>query len=182
MATFFDKIKQYNIPHEFEAVIEISAGSSATKYEMDLKTGGLVVDRIIPTDLLYPCNYGFIPQTLAGDGDPLDVLVLTEDPLAQSCIISCRPIGILKIEDQSGTDWKLLAMPSIKVCSNYNNIIDIHNVHKPILQKIVYFFEHYKDNEKNKWTKIDGWGNVEEAKIELSASFNRTTDKGFFNF
>ena len=164
---YIDTIENKNIPNSVNVVIEIVAGSSAIKYEMDEISGLLRVDRIIPTNLRYPCNYGFAPHTLSGDGDACDILIITHEPLLSGSVIECRPVGVLKLEDQSGRDWKILCIPNYNISNDYDSINDIEDIKKEKLDEIKYFYDNYKNNEKGKWVKIEGWGSKEEAENEL---------------
>lgn len=144
-------------------VIEVPYGSNPVKYEFDKKMGVMMVDRILATPMYYPCNYGFIPNTLAGDGDPIDALVITRFPLIPGCVISGKPIGVLVMEDEGGMDEKILIAPSHKLdhFSTYENLNDLPEA---LLSQIKHFFEHYKDLEKNKWVKVKLFGNKDVAK------------------
>jgi len=160
-----------NIPDEVNVIIEIPANSSPVKYEVDKDTGAMFVDRFISTPMFYPCNYGFVPQTLADDGDPADVLVITPFPLIHDSVITARPIGILKMTDESGQDAKILAVPANKLCKSYQSIQSIDDVGGALKDQIEHFFRYYKDLDEGKWVEIEGWGNAEEAKQELVASY-----------
>lgn len=160
------------IPDEINVLIEIPANTPPVKYEIDKDTHALFVDRFISTPMFYPCNYGFIPDTLSDDGDPVDVLVMTPYPLMHHCVITCRPVGVLKMTDESGEDAKILAVPYDKLTSEYHNIKDIDDVSELLRNQIEHFFKHYKDLEPNKWVKIDGWYGVEEAKKEIVTAFH----------
>jgi inorganic pyrophosphatase len=168
------KIKSGNkIPKEIYVIIEISAFSTPIKYEINKKNQLLMVDRIIPTTMFYPCNYGYINKTLSLDGDPLDALVITPYPLIPYSIITCKPIGMLNMEDESGKDYKILCVPIKKICSKYNKIKNIHDISKSILNKIEHFFKYYKKLEKNKWTKILGWKDKQDTQKEIINSIKR---------
>jgi len=162
-----------NIPEDIYVVIEISSHSNPVKYEFNKKLNFLVVDRFIPTSMFYPCNYGFINKTLSNDGDPLDVLVDAPFPILPGSIIRCKPIGALNMHDESGEDYKIIAVPHQKVCPEYSSINDIYHLSSTLKERITHFFKHYKNLENNKWTKIIGWENKESAKeIILSACKN----------
>jgi inorganic pyrophosphatase len=131
----------------------------------------------------YPCNYGYIPHTVCGDGDPADVLVILPLPLIPGSVIRCRPVGVLKMSDEAGSDEKILAVPIDKVFAGYSHIDDIGKVSKHWLERIGHFFEHYKDLEKGKWVKLDGWGDVIEAKriiVESIMRYDAAPDKPHF--
>ena len=146
------------------ATIEISALSKyPIKYELDKNSNALIVDRFIKTNMQYPCNYGFIPETLGLDDDPLDILVISPYPLLPSCSISCRAIGILKMIDDGGIDDKIISVPDKKITDEYNDIRNIKDLPLSLLNQIKYFFNHYKDSEENKWTKVEDFGSQEET-------------------
>lgn len=155
------------IPDEFNVVIEISMNGEPIKYEVDKDSGALFVDRFMATPMHYPVNYGYIPQTLSDDGDPVDVLVMTPIPLPPGVAIACRPLGILHMDDEAGGDAKLLAVPTKKILPLYADMETLDDVSEVIKNQIVHFFEHYKDLEKGKWVKVKGWGGVDEAKKEI---------------
>jgi inorganic pyrophosphatase len=150
-------------PEEINVIIEIPMNSQPVKYEFDKESGALFVDRFLQTSMLYPCNYGFVPNTLSGDGDPIDVLVVTRLPVAPGVVIKCRPIGVLMMEDESGVDEKILAVPVAKLDKFYDNIKDFNDMPKSFLDQISHFFERYKDLESGKWVKVQGWQNIERA-------------------
>ena len=156
-----------NIPDEINVIIEIPAISDPVKYEVDKDTGALLVDRFMATAMFYPCNYGYIPNTLSEDGDPLDVLVPTPYPLINGSVIKCRPVGVLKMEDESGIDAKLIAVPVDKLSVIYREVKEATDLPALLLQQIEHFFEHYKDLEKGKWVKVQGWADAAEAKAEI---------------
>ncbi len=153
-----------NVPDEVNVIIEIPANSSPVKYEVDKDTNSLMVDRFMATPMFYPANYGFVPMTLADDGDPADVLVITPYPLVHNCVIKARPVGVLKMTDDGGVDAKILAVPTVKLSPSQAHINDIEDVSELLRNQIEHFFTHYKDLEKGKWVKIDGWDNAATAK------------------
>ncbi|CAL4042071.1 Inorganic pyrophosphatase [Buchnera aphidicola (Phyllaphis fagi)] len=159
-----------NIPNDIYVIIEIPLNSHSIKYEIKKKSEVLYVDRFIPTSMVYPCNYGYINHTLSNDGDPLDVLIPITYSLQPKCVIKCRPIGILKMIDESGEDSKIIAVPHEDICKDYNDIVDIHDLSNITKKKIIHFFEHYKDLENEKWIKIIGLENIESAKKEIMFS------------
>lgn len=165
-----------NPPDEINVIIEIQKDSEPVKYEVDKESGAIFVDRILSTPMRYPCNYGYVPHTLCGDGDPADVLVILPLPLVPGSVIRCRPVGVLKMTDEAGGDEKLLAVPVTKVFAGYAHIDDIEQVSGHWLERIGHFFEHYKDLEKNKWVKLDGFGNATEAKAILLDAIKRFND------
>lgn len=162
-----------DVPNEINVVIEIPKDADPVKYEVDKATGAIFVDRILSTPMRYPCNYGYVPHTLCGDGDPVDVLVILPLPLIPGSVIRCRPVGMLKMKDEAGEDTKLLAVPVDKVFGGYAHIQDIGQVSPHWLERIGHFFEHYKDLEKGKWVKLDGWEGVESARREILESVER---------
>lgn len=162
-----------DIREDFNVVIEIPAHSEPIKYEVCKETGAMFVDRFLSTPMRYPCDYGYIPQTLSDDGDPVDVLVISPIPAITGSVIRCRPLGMLKMSDEAGMDAKLLAVPVSKLTPVYNDIKGISDLPPLLLKQIAHFFEHYKDLEENKWVKIEGWGDKEEAVNEILSSVER---------
>jgi inorganic pyrophosphatase len=152
-----------NAPHDVNVIIEVPMGSDPIKYEIDKESGALFVDRFIHTAMFYPCNYGFIPHTLSDDGDPADVLVVGMHPIQPGAVISARPVGVLIMEDESGMDEKILAVPSSKMHSFYDNIQSYKDLPPILIEQISHFFTHYKDLEKKKWVKVKGWEDKEKA-------------------
>lgn len=161
-----------NIPHEINVIIEIPMLSQPVKYEMNKNTEMLHVDRFLATAMFYPANYGYMPQTLSDDGDPVDVLVVTPLPLIPGSVIACRPVGMLNMTDESGTDEKILAVPVSKLTPLYEKVISHDDLPASLLASISHFFTHYKALEAGKWTKIDGWSGPDAAKkaIEQAVS------------
>jgi len=156
-----------DVPNDINVIIEIPAQGDPIKFEVDKETGAVFVDRFMGTTMRYPCNYGYVPQTIAGDGDPVDVLVVTPFPLQPGVVIRCRPVGLLKMEDESGQDAKVLAVPVSKLAPLYDNVHSGDDLPDLLLKQIVHFFEHYKDLEPGKWVKVLGWGGIEEARQEI---------------
>jgi inorganic pyrophosphatase len=159
-----------NIPDEINVIIEIPAHSDPVKYEVDKETGAMFVDRFMSTAMHYPCNYGYVPHTLSKDGDPVDVLVATPVPLIAGSVIQCRPVGVLKMTDESGDDAKVLAVPIDKLCKSYRSATSIDDMQPMLLDQIAHFFEHYKDLDEGKWVRVEGWGNIDDAKEEIMSS------------
>ena len=153
-----------NPPHEVNVVIEVPIGGEPIKYEMDKASGALVVDRFLYTAMRYPGNYGFIPHTLSGDGDPCDVIVANTRGIAPGAIMSCRIVGVLVMEDEAGGDEKLIAVPAPKLTQRYDHIENYTDLPAITLQQIEHFFSHYKDLEPGKWVKIVRWGDADEAR------------------
>lgn len=162
-----------NLPEEINVIIEIPANADPIKYEVDKDTGTVWVDRFMSTPMFYPCNYGFVNQTLSLDGDPVDVLVPTPYPLAPGTVITCRPVGVLNMTDESGEDAKIFAVPVSKLTQEYDHIKDVNDIPELLKAQIVHFFERYKDLEKGKWVKIEGWADAAAAKAEIISSFER---------
>ncbi|MCD6039872.1 MAG: ppa [Gammaproteobacteria bacterium] len=163
----------HQIPDDINVVIEIASHSNPIKYEVDKNSGMLMVDRFIETCMHYPCEYGFIPQTLSEDGDPVDVLVVTPFSLAPGVIIRCRPVGMLLMTDESGIDTKILAVPVDKLSTRYQSIHKPEDLGIKFLASIEHFFQHYKDLEKGKWVKTNGWENADAAKKEILAGVEK---------
>ena len=162
-----------DVPNEINVIIEIPMHGEPVKYEVNKETGALFVDRFMATAMFYPANYGYIPQTLSEDGDPVDVLVVTPVPLINGAVIACRVIGMLKMTDESGVDAKLLAVPTNKLSKMYQNIESYLDLPQHLLLSIEHFFSHYKDLEEGKWVKVDGWAGPDAAREEIMASVKR---------
>jgi inorganic pyrophosphatase len=162
-----------NLPDDFNVIIEIPAHGEPIKYEVDKDSGCMFVDRFMSTAMHYPCNYGYIPHTLSEDGDPVDVLVITPIPLITGVVVRCRPVGMLKMTDEAGVDAKLLAVPVDKLCGLYKGVTKPDDLQPLLLAQISHFFEHYKDLEKNKWVKVEGWVGVDDARAEILAGVER---------
>jgi inorganic pyrophosphatase len=158
-----------NPPDEIHAIIEIPANGLPVKYEIDKEQDVLMVDRFLSTAMFYPCNYGYIPKTLADDGDPLDILILTPNALVPGSVIRCRPIGFLKMSDEAGIDTKILAVPITKLTPLYKDIQTVTDLPSQQLEMISHFFEQYKALESGKWVKVEGWEGVDKAKQEIVA-------------
>ena len=156
-----------DVPNDFNVIIEIPMNADPIKYEVDKETGAIFVDRFMGTAMHYPCNYGYVPQTLAKDGDPVDVLVITPFPLLPGVVVRCRAIGVLKMTDDGGEDSKILAVPTDKILPIYKHWQKPEDMNDLRLQQIQHFFEHYKDLEPGKWVKIDGWYGPDVAKQEI---------------
>jgi inorganic pyrophosphatase len=156
-----------NLPHECNVIIEIPKHADPVKYEVDKISGVLVVDRFIGSLMRYPCNYGFIPETIADDGDPVDVLVVTPFPIVHGAIIPCRPVGVLQMSDEGGDDAKIIAVPTDKLTPLYHNIKTYKDLPEITLEQVKHFFELYKALEPGKWVKIRGWEGVAAAHEEI---------------
>lgn len=162
-----------NPPEDINVIIEVPVGGHPIKYELDKDSGTLVVDRFLYTPMTYPGNYGFVPHTLSDDGDPIDVLVCNTRPLIPGCVINVRPVGVLVMEDNSGEDEKIIAVPSAELTKRYDNVNDISDMPEITLQQIEHFFEHYKDLEPGKWVKIGDWQNSDRAKELIVTAIER---------
>ena len=150
-------------PHEVNVVIEVQVGGEPIKYEMDKESGALFVDRFLYTPMRYPGNYGFIPHTLSGDGDPCDVLIANTRAIVPGAVMSVRPVGVLLMEDEGGLDEKIIAVPTSKLTQRYDKVKNYSDLPEITLQQIQHFFEHYNDLEPGKWVKVVRWGNAEDA-------------------
>lgn len=162
-------------PDEINVIIEITASKEPVKYELDKSTGAMCVDRFLATAMYYPCNYGYVPQTLSLDGDPVDVMVIAPLPIIHGAVIRCRPLGVLKMEDDGGIDAKILAVPVRKLTPIYDQMQDYTDMPSATLEQLRHFFEHYKDLEPGKWAKIQGWEGIAAAKTEIQDSITRYT-------
>ena len=162
-----------NVPEEFNVIIEIPADSDPVKYEVDKETGALFVDRFMTTAMYYPCNYGYIPETISDDGDPVDVLVVTPFAVTTGAVIRCRPIGVLQMDDEAGGDAKLIAVPIDKILPIYKHWQKPEDLQPERLMQIQHFFEHYKDLEPGKWVKVTGWGDAAEAEKMILEAMDR---------
>ena len=159
-----------NPPDDLNVLIEVPLGGDPIKYEIDKDSGAMFVDRYLYTEMRYPCNYGFVPHTLSLDGDPIDVLVCNTRQLIPGCVINVRPIGALMMEDDSGMDEKIVAVPSHHLTRRYDGILNYADLPDITLQQIQHFFEHYKDLEKGKWVKIKGWHGPKDSLKAIEAS------------
>ncbi len=164
-------------PDIFNVIIEIPMNADPIKYEVDKESGAVFVDRFMGTAMHYPCNYGYVPHTIADDGDPVDVLVMTPYPLFPGVVVRCRPLGVLKMVDEAGGDAKVLAVPDNKILPIYNHWKSYLDINEHRLTPIQHFFEHYKDLEKGKWVKVEGWGGVDDAKAEIVDGIKRYQGK-----
>lgn len=166
-----------NLPKEINVIIEIPMHSEPVKYEVNKESGVLFVDRFLSTPMFYPVNYGYVPQTLSEDGDPVDVLVVTPVPLVGGSVIPCRPIGMLQMTDESGVDAKILAVPINKLTKIYESVQTYEDMPKHLLNSLEHFFSHYKDLEEGKWVKLNGWVGPDAAYEEIMASVDRYNSK-----
>lgn len=162
-----------NPPDEVNVVVEVPVGGEPIKYEMDKEAGTLIVDRFLYTSMRYPGNYGFIPHTLSEDGDPCDVLIANQRGIIPGAIVACRPVGVLKMQDEAGGDEKIVAVPVPRLTRRYESVHDIRDLPEITLQQIEHFFSHYKDLESNKWVKVVGWGDAAEARQLIVEAIER---------
>ena len=162
-----------SVPDDVNVIIEVPSHSDPVKYEVDKDTGAMFVDRFMGTSMHYPCNYGYIPQTLSEDGDPVDVLVVTPIPVISGSVIRVRPLGMLCMTDEAGKDSKIIAVPIDKLSSMYADMHSVYDLPRSLLDSIAHFFDHYKDLESGKWVEIDGWVDTDEAKREILDSIER---------
>ena len=167
-----------DVPNDFNVVIEIPMNADPIKYEVDKESGAIFVDRFMGTAMHYPCNYGYIPDTIADDGDPCDVLVITPFALIPGVVVRCRALGVLKMTDEAGGDSKILAVPVEKILPVYSHLQKVEDVQELTLRQIQHFFEHYKDLEKGKWVKVEGWEGPDAAKAEIVAGVKNFEAKG----
>ncbi|HEY5930825.1 MAG TPA: inorganic diphosphatase [Burkholderiales bacterium] len=167
-----------DLPDVFNVIIEIPMNADPIKYEVDKETGALFVDRFMMTAMHYPCNYGYIPHTISEDGDPVDVLVITPVPVTVGAVIRCRPLGMLKMDDEAGGDSKVLAVPVDSILPIYKHWSRPEDLHPEWLMQIQHFFEHYKDLEPGKWVKVAGWFGSEYARTEIMAGVARYQKAG----
>jgi inorganic pyrophosphatase len=162
-----------DVPNDVNVIIEIPMNSEAVKYEVDKRSGHIFVDRLLTTPMRYPCNYGYVPHTLCGDGDPLDALVMMPMQLIPGCVINCRPIGMLEMRDEAGTDEKLVVVPSTRVSQLYRDVDTVRGLPSLVRDQIAHFFQHYKDLEKGKWVKIEGWHGPNDARRAITEAVKR---------
>ena len=160
-------------PWDVNVVIEIPVGSEPVKYEVDKASGAVFVDRFLHTSMVYPVNYGFIPHTLAEDGDPVDVLVAVPSRIVPGAVVRCRPIGVLSMTDEAGDDFKVLAVPIDELTPYYKDVSSYRQLPDLLLDQIVHFFQHYKDLEPNKWAEIGGWKESGEAETKILEAIER---------
>jgi inorganic pyrophosphatase len=163
-------------PRDINVIIEIPMGGDPIKYEFDKDSGAIFVDRFMQTTMRYPCNYGFVPHTLSEDGDPIDVLVASHYPVVPGAVIRARPVGVLLMEDESGKDEKIIAVPVSKIDVSFDKIKSVEDLDQIFLDRIKHFFEHYKDLDKGKWVKVEGWDNAAKAEALIMEAVKRVGD------
>jgi inorganic pyrophosphatase len=174
-----DRVTSGNsLPDDFNVIVEIPMNADPIKYEVDKETGALFVDRFMMTAMHYPCNYGYVPHTISEDGDPVDVLVITPVPVTVGAVIQCRPLGMLKMDDEAGGDAKILAVPLDRVLPIYKHWTRPEDLQPERLMQIQHFFEHYKDLEPGKWVKVSGWLGPDAAREEIMAGVARYQSAG----
>jgi len=162
-----------NPPEDVNVLIEVPIGGEPIKYEIDKKSGALMVDRFLYTPMRYPGNYGFVPHTLSEDGDPIDVLVCNTRPIVPGAVMNCRPVGVLVMEDDGGQDEKIIAVPAESISRRYVNVRESADLPEITRYQIQHFFEHYKDLEPDKWVRIDGWGDSKAARQMIVQAIDR---------
>lgn len=162
-----------NPPVDINVIVEVPIGGEPVKYEMDKASGTLFVDRMLYTAMRYPGNYGFVPNTLGDDGDPIDVLIANQRPLIPGCVINCRPVGVLRMTDEKGGDEKIIAVPSSRVTARYDRVQCYKDLPDIVVKQIAHFFERYKDLEPGKWVKVDRFGDHAEAQQLIQAAIER---------
>jgi inorganic pyrophosphatase len=167
-----------NPPEEVNVIVEVPVGGEPIKYELDKRSGTLVVDRFLYTSMRYPGNYGFIPHTLSGDGDPIDVLVANQRGIIPGAVIAVRPVGVLFMQDEAGVDEKIIAVPVSRLTRRYDQVMEYKHLPSITVEQIEHFFGHYKDLEHNKWVKVLGWGDASEARRLILESIAREADAG----
>ena len=167
-----------NPPDDINVIVEVPIGGEPIKYELDKDSGALVVDRFLYTPMRYPGNYGFVPHTLSDDGDPVDVLICNTRAIAPGAVINCRPVGVLVMEDDGGSDEKIIAVPSVEITRRYERIASFSDLPQITLDQIQHFFEHYKDLEPGKWVKIQHWGDAEESRQYIQEALDRNGQNG----
>ncbi len=163
-----------NPPKEVNVIVEVPIGGEPIKYEMDKEAGTMVVDRFLYTSMRYPGNYGFIPHTLSEDGDPVDVLIVSQRTLVPGAVIACRPVGVMKMEDEAGGDEKVVAVPVSRITQRYDKVHDVTDLPEIQVKQIEHFFTHYKDLESGKWAETMGWGGHDEAERMIVEAIDRT--------
>lgn len=161
-----------DVPNDVYVVIEIPANHDPIKYEIEKDYDALMVDRFMATPMFYPANYGYIPNTLADDGDAVDVLVVTPYPVVPGSVIRARPVGVLEMTDEAGSDAKVIAVPHDKLTALYKDVKEATDLPALLLEQIKHFFENYKDLEAGKWVKVEGWADAAKARQIISESFD----------
>ena len=172
----FDHVSAgHDLPNDINVIIEIPANHDPIKYEIDKASHAIFVDRFVATPMFYPANYGYIPHTLSEDGDPLDILVVAPYPVMPGAVIRARPVGVLVMEDESGMDHKLLAVPHTKLTKEYDHVNEVADLPPLLIRQIGHYFENYKALEAGKWVKVTGWEDADAARNEIIISRERYT-------
>jgi inorganic pyrophosphatase len=167
-----------NPPKEVNMIVEVPIGGEPIKYEMDKHAGTMVVDRFLYTAMRYPGNYGFIPHTLSEDGDPVDILLVTQRTLVPGAVVACRPVGVLEMTDEAGGDEKLIAVPVSRITRRYDKVTDVTDLPEIQVSQIEHFFAHYKDLESGKWAETKGWGDHTVAEQRIVEAIERAAAEG----
>jgi inorganic pyrophosphatase len=167
-----------NPPEEINVIVEVPVGGEPIKYEMHKGYGTMVVDRFLYTSMRYPGNYGFIPHTLSEDGDPCDVLVANQRGVVPGAIMAVRPVGVLKMQDEAGSDEKIIAVPVSRLTRRYEKVHNYTDLPDITVRQVEHFFQHYKDLETSKWVKMLGWGDVAEARRFIVEAIERAKAQG----
>jgi inorganic pyrophosphatase len=162
-----------DVPHEVHVLIENPMGGIPVKYELDKESGFMFVDRFLHTAMFYPGNYGFIPHTLSGDGDPVDVLVVGRTAVMPGAVMAARPVGVLLMEDDKGQDEKIIAVPADKLHPYHRDVMEYTDLREINRDQIEHFFSHYKDLEKGKWSKTMGWRDAATARAMILEGIER---------
>src|SRR5271156_6441318 len=162
-------------PEEVNVIVEVPVGGEPIKYELDKAAGALVVDRFLYTAMRYPGNYGFIPHTLSDDGDPVDVLIANQRGIVPGAVVACKPVGVLKMQDEAGGDEKIIAVPVPRLTRRYEKVHNYTDLPDITIRQVQHFFEHYKDLESSKWVKVTGWGDAAEAREYIVRAIDRAT-------
>ncbi len=162
-----------NPPFDVNVIVEVPVGGAPIKYEFDKPSGALVVDRFLNASMRYPCNYGFVPHTLSMDGDPVDVLVAGTPAIVPGAVLAARPVGVLLMEDEAGMDEKIIAVPPSRLNTYYDHVQDYTDLPKMLLDQIEHFFNHYKALEKDKWVKLNGWGDADKARSLITEAIEQ---------
>lgn len=170
---FLERILAKPSIEDINVIVEIPMNDNPVKYEFDKESGAIFVDRFMQTAMFYPCNYGFVPHTLSGDGDPIDVLVISNHAVVPGSVVRSKPVAVLMMEDESGIDEKILAVPVSKLDSSFDSINDLEDINPLLKQRISHFFQHYKDLEKGKWVKILGWEGSKKARFLIDEAVER---------
>jgi len=166
-----------NAPEDIYVIIENPRHMAGCKYEVDKDTGAVFVDRFMPMPMYFPAHYGYINQTLGGDGDPVDAFVMTDIPVVPGAVVRCRPIAVLHTEDESGSDPKLICVPVTKLDRRFEQVNGLDDIDQLFKDQMVQFYENYKNLEDGKWVKISGWGNAQEARDVITDGINRLQAK-----